>query len=144
MGFIYLELAVLIFLVSGGFYMSFWAENPAIVFESPLKLDKTIYHPGESPVSTVNFCVYTDDPTTLYRRVVSGDFHLELSPVTIAFPKGCHTVNTQFNIPLRLPDGVYYVDYSAVTQVNVLGDRHTNFKTEEFRLVSEQGETVDE
>ena len=117
-----------------GFSWLYWPYKVADV-KSPAKvLTKTVYA-GEAMKYEIDFCSYSNTPATLSRRLVNGVIFT--LPTITTFPdKGCRKdVVATTVIPETLPQGMYYLEVTAIHKVNPLRTITVTWRTEEFHVI---------
>jgi len=123
-------------LIMGSIYLMAFHENPAMVINSPVLVDKNEYRAGEAIIATFDYCRYSNAPATRYISFSDGLFY-NLPTVTIpGLGKGCFVVSSNIAVvPAGLPPGTYFIIGKHMLDVNVLASRITDWYTVEFEII---------
>lgn len=119
-------------IVFGTYLYGFQDNPPAIVKNTPFKVNKKIYHVGDALIVTFDYCRYTDVAVTRYVYFVDGLSYIA-PPVTSAGGKiGCHVASVEILKVPNLPSGEYTIIGKNEYKVNFLATRYVNWSTESF------------
>lgn len=85
----------------------------------------------------VDYCRYTDAPTTVYKTVQDvNDSSLRYPMAStdgVSVP-GCHVIDRSVQIDPLIPSGVYYLDVTSLYDVNEVQTSRLNFKVGNFTI----------
>jgi len=132
-----LFLSIMISIIIVGFVYFFWFDsNPPVVFKNvPFPIDKSVYHPGDPLIATIDYCRNTD-----VSGVADDSF---VDDVVFAIPKkhfsgvpeGCGIIQARLlTIPEHLPPGDYYLMGRNTYRVNVVATRVVEWRTQMFSV----------
>ena len=127
----------LIFILGFGYYL-FIDDNPPIVINAPIILDKSSYHAGEKMIITADICRRTDSGATLYPTFINTDTNqlFDVLPVYVdKLPLGCSISSITVTVPHYLPSGNYVRQVRARYNINFLRDRVVEFTTDPFEIL---------
>ena len=118
-------------------YLYAFDQNPASeVFNSPVPVDKDVYHIGDSIYATIEYCRYTQVPHI--RHLAFEDtlvFYLPPESV-VGLPLGCGKLKVLIAVvPNSLPPGTYRIVGRTEYRVNFLATRYTDAYTETFQVI---------
>lgn len=116
------------------YYVAFEANPPVEFIDTPFKIDKTEYYPGEEIRYTVNQCRHTNKTATATYTLVNEQL-ISLPEKSGGFAKGCITRVRAQSIPLSVPPGTYHL-HVRVTYHLTLVQREAQFITESFEILS--------
>ena len=118
-------------------YLYVFDKNPAtVISNSPLPVNKAVYHSGEAIIATIEYCRYTNVPTITYISFVN-DLIFDVPSRTITgAPIGCGTVQGKIvTIPNSLPPGTYHLVGKNEYKVNFFATRYVEWYSEPFEVI---------
>lgn len=105
---------------------------------SPIQIKNTIVHPGESLSYQLNYCKYTDLPSTVHRTLIDGQV-ISLTDTAGQLPTGCHNVTVKTAVvPETINPGKYYLDVSVLYRINPFRTEIIKYHTGYFTVVAGQ------
>ena len=128
------------FILMFSYYM-YIDDNPPIVINAPITLDKSSYYAGEEMIVTADICRLTDSGAMLYPTFINTDTNqlFDVVPVYVDnLPLGCSISSIAVTIPHFLPKGTYIRRVRARYDVNFLRDRVVEFITEPFEIIERE------
>lgn len=126
----------LTFILVFGYYMLI-DDNPPILINAPVILDKPSYYAGEEMIITVDICRFTDSGAVLYPTFINMDTHQLFDSVPVYvdnLPLGCSVSSIAVTVPHFLPAGTYVRQVRARYDINFLRTRVVEFTTDPFEV----------
>lgn len=147
----FLNIASLIILGFGFafFLMIIWLlafeDNPPMeAIETPMRVDKAEYYPGDDMLITAHLCRYTDAGATIYVSFINLDNGLlyDIAPSYVDnLEQGCTITTRRVMIPNHLEPGRYIRRIRAQYDINILKNRAVDLETEEFMILAAKEES---
>ena len=130
-------LVIALFFILGFSYYLFIDDNPPIVINGPVLLDKNSYHAGEKMLITADICRRTDAGAVLSPTFINTTNNQLFDGVPVYvdnIPRGCSVSSIEVTVPHFLPPGIYVRQIRARYDINFLRTRMVEFTTEPFEI----------
>lgn len=115
-------------------YLIVWPIEAIHVNVEPARILTPIVKAGDTVTFELDYCRYTDVPSTLSRSIRGKSvYHYE--PFTTVGKPGCRILDISVVLPEDIKPGSYYILTINETQVNQLHKITTPFETEPFTVV---------
>lgn len=103
--------------------------------ETPIAVSNPVLHPGDAIKYELNYCKYTDIPSTVRRTMIDGQV-ITLVATQGRLPSGCHKTEVSTGIvPDTINPGHYYLDVLIDYQVNPIRTETIHYRTQYFQVI---------
>ncbi len=120
-------------------YSLFWPVQTLVINnfsqEKPIQITNTVVNPGDRLEYQLDYCKYTDAPSTVHRTMIDGQI-ITLTDTQGQLPAGCHVVTVKTAIvPTTINPGKYYLDVTVSYRVSLLRTVYIHYHTTYFTVV---------
>lgn len=106
-----------------------------IVNANAIKVDKPVYHTGDTIIYTMSYCKENPQVMNVMRALVNGT-RVTYASILSDPPIGCHTNTfTSLAIPSLIEPGIYHMETTLEFKVNPIRTIYKYWKTQEFTIV---------
>ena len=105
--------------------------NNVIEYKGPMK----IVDVGQKEITVaLEYCKTRYLPVEVYVSYVDGIIYSLPVKTSASLPLGCNTVNKVYDLPEKIPNGVYHLDVDTSLKVNRLRTITEHWETEQFEV----------